>query len=84
MEGGKLVDGRRPLVMASLTEVRAVLRTLLIILLMFTDSALGVSRSQKQHEASESIRKCHKASGGVRRLQEASGKLRKNNSKKNN
>ena len=29
MEGGRLVDGRRPLVMASLTEVRAVPRTLL-------------------------------------------------------
>ena len=29
-EGGKMVNGRRPLVMASLTEVRAVPRTLLM------------------------------------------------------
>ena len=29
MDGGRLVDGRRPLVMASLTEVRAAPRTLL-------------------------------------------------------
>ena len=29
MEGGRMVDRRRPLVMASLTEVRAVPRTLL-------------------------------------------------------
>ena len=28
MEGGRMVDGRRPSVMASLTEVRAVPRTL--------------------------------------------------------